>query len=61
MRRDIDEALEIFRELGDERGIGRCEWAHVEHPVRRSEHPRGPMQHALHALELFEADRRPTS
>ena len=47
-------ASAIFKELADEFGIGRCEWAmsNLDWGVGKVDAAR---QHALHALELFEA------
>ena len=53
-QRHINNALAIYTELGDDAGIGRCEWAlaNVLWGTRRTAEARA---HALHALELFEA------
>jgi predicted ATPase/class 3 adenylate cyclase len=53
-QKHINTALEIYTELGDDAGIGRCEWAlaNVLWGTRRTAEAR---DHALHALELFEA------
>ena len=53
-QRHINNALAIYRELGDDAGIGRCEWAlaNVLWGAGKTDEARG---HGLHALELFEA------
>jgi non-specific serine/threonine protein kinase len=53
-KRHINAALGLYQELGDDAGIGRCEWAlaNVLWGTRNTDEARG---HALHALELFEA------
>ena len=50
----INEALAIFREIGDASGIGRCEWAlaNVAWGTGKLEQAR---EHALHALEVFQS------
>jgi tetratricopeptide (TPR) repeat protein len=50
----INTALEIYRDIQDEAGIARCEWAlaNVMWGTRRFEEARA---HALHSLELFES------
>ena len=50
----ITAALEIYQELGDDAGLGRCEWAlaNVLWGTRNTSEAR---VRALHALELFEA------
>ena len=50
----INTALAIYRELGDEPGIGRCEWAlaNVLWGTRRFA---GAREHALHSLAVFES------
>jgi predicted ATPase len=52
--RHINLALEIYRDLGDESGVARCEWAlaNVLWGTRRFDEARA---HALHSLELFES------
>jgi predicted ATPase/class 3 adenylate cyclase len=51
---NINAALEIFTELGDQAGIARCEWglANVLWGTRQTAEAR---THALNALQLFEA------
>jgi tetratricopeptide (TPR) repeat protein len=49
----IDAALAIFRELGDEGGIGRCEWALANMFYSRNDIP-AAREHAQRALEVFE-------
>jgi len=53
-KRHINAALGLYQELGDDAGIGRCEWAlaNVLWGTRNTDEARG---YALHALELFEA------
>ena len=48
----IEEALAIFREIGDDLGAGRCEWAlgNVAYGQRRFAEAR---QHAVNALAIF--------
>ena len=52
--RHINAALQIYREDGDDAGIGRCEWAlaNVFYGAGRNADARS---HAAHALELFES------
>jgi predicted ATPase/class 3 adenylate cyclase len=52
--RHINAALEIYREDGDEAGIGRCEWA-LANVYWGSGRLREARDHAAHALELFES------
>jgi predicted ATPase/class 3 adenylate cyclase len=49
----IDQALEIFRELGDEGGVGRSEWAlaNIQYSDRKISEA---LLHARNALEVFE-------
>ncbi len=53
-QRHINAALAIYRELDDDAGIGRCEWAlaNVLWGAGKTDEARG---HAVHALDLFEA------
>jgi predicted ATPase/class 3 adenylate cyclase len=53
-KRHITSALEIYRELGDDAGLGRCEWALANVLWGTKEIPEARAR-ALHALELFEA------
>lgn len=50
----INEALDLFREIGDDHGVGRCEWAlaNVAWGTGRLEEARG---HGAEALAVFEA------
>ncbi|HEX5040796.1 MAG TPA: adenylate/guanylate cyclase domain-containing protein [Candidatus Limnocylindria bacterium] len=49
----LDQALEIFRELRDEGGIGRCEWALAN--IQYSDgNVAEAVEHARRALEVFE-------
>jgi predicted ATPase len=48
----IDEALEIYTELGDEAGIGRCEWA-LANLAYGTNDTEGAIHHATHAREVF--------
>ena len=49
----LDEALQIFRELGDEGGIGRCEWA-MSNILYGDRNVPEAIQHARNALAVFE-------
>ncbi len=49
----IGEALAIYTELGDEAGIGRCEWALANRAYGIGNIP-DAIEHATHALEMFE-------
>jgi predicted ATPase/class 3 adenylate cyclase len=49
----LNEALEIFRELGDEGGIGRCEWA-MSNILYGDRNVPEAIEHARNALEVFE-------
>jgi predicted ATPase/class 3 adenylate cyclase len=49
----IDKALAIFRELGDEGGIGRCEWA-LANNLYSTGKVDDALEHARNALEVFE-------
>ena len=53
-QRHINAALALYRELGDDAGIGRCEWAlaNVLWGAGKTGEARG---HGLNALQLFEA------
>jgi predicted ATPase/class 3 adenylate cyclase len=53
-KRHVNAALEIYRELGDDAGIGRCEWA-LANVLWGTMQIGEARDHALHALELFEA------
>jgi predicted ATPase/class 3 adenylate cyclase len=53
-KRYVTAALEIYTELGDDAGIGRCEWALANILWGTMQIPEA-RAHALHALELFEA------
>jgi predicted ATPase/class 3 adenylate cyclase len=53
-KKHINAALEIYRELGDDAGIGRCEWA-LANVLWGTRETADARDHALHALELFEA------
>jgi predicted ATPase/class 3 adenylate cyclase len=52
--RNINAALEIYRDEGDEAGIGRCEWALANVYWGGGRLPEA-RKHAEHALELFES------
>jgi len=49
----LDRALEIYRELGDEGGIGRCEWA-LANILYSNDKISEALEHAGNALEVFE-------
>jgi predicted ATPase/class 3 adenylate cyclase len=51
-QRYIDEALAVYRELGDEAGIARCEWA-LGNILWGSGRTGEAREHATHALALF--------
>ena len=53
-KRYITAALEIYTELGDDAGIGRCEWA-LANVLWGTLETSEARARALHALELFEA------
>ncbi|MGH2446290.1 MAG: ATP-binding protein [Candidatus Limnocylindria bacterium] len=50
---NVNEALAIFSELGDEGGIGRCEWA-LANMAYAKNRPAESREHAVRALEIFE-------
>jgi predicted ATPase/class 3 adenylate cyclase len=52
--RYITAALDIYKELGDDAGLGRCEWALANVLWGTKNTPEARVR-ALHALELFEA------
>ena len=52
-REAIDQARAIFDELGDEAGVGRCEWA-LANAAWATREIAEARRHALHALEVFE-------
>jgi predicted ATPase/class 3 adenylate cyclase len=52
----IDAALAIYHELGDEGGIGRCEWALANTLYSTNDTDRA-REHAVKALEVFERQR----
>ena len=52
--RYITAALEIYQELGDDAGLGRCEWA-LANVLWGTMNTAEARARALHALELFEA------
>jgi tetratricopeptide (TPR) repeat protein len=53
-KRYITAALEIYKELGDDAGLGRCEWA-LANVLWGTKNTSEARARALHALELFEA------
>ena len=53
-KRYITAALEIYQELGDDAGLGRCEWA-LANVLWGTMNTAEARMRALHALELFEA------
>ena len=50
----INEALAIFREIGDDAGVGRCEWA-LANVAWRQRDIEGARRHGADALAVFEA------
>ena len=48
----IDEALAIYTELGDEAGVGRCEWALANRAYGVGDID-GAIEHATHARDVF--------
>jgi len=49
----LDQALEIYSELGDEGGIGRCEWA-LANTLYSNARLEEAIEHSAKALEVFE-------
>jgi predicted ATPase/class 3 adenylate cyclase len=54
-KRHVNTALGIYRELGDDAGIARCEWA-LANVLWGTRETAAARDHALNALELFEAN-----